>query len=319
MQLMKFNKPLLILACALPFIANAQQQIGALETAVKYFEANQASRCTEAFHLYTKGTQENIRAKMHRYERERDGPPSDSTQETMTCDPTKITKRSSIHLLRQNGYEAIVTREYTVGRWLNKFIKYGTYIESSEELRLIRENGAWRVDLPRTPIGRERSKGETLIEVGSVDVSTYPHNRLDQDVVFATKVMRVPRNKIEAVLRDPVALAKLFPYIRTVKVLESTNDVQRLSLVFEGWDRPIIITMNTPREHIDRLRFDAGWNAPIMFTGWWNLSEHHDGTRVDLNFVINKRQWPMGMGDRIQAPERVASVVLDLEKEALKR
>ena len=43
------------------------------------------------------------------------------------------------------------------------------------------------------------------------------------------------------------------------------------------------------------------------------------GTRVRLYLVINKRQWPGDLGERILAPERIAQAVLGLEQAALKK
>ena len=311
------NSVLVLAVCAAGAIG--QERLGPLETAVKFFEANRARRCAEAFSLYTKGAQENIRAQVHRAERERDGEFL-TTPETANCDPSRLTKRGSARVVRQSGDEAIVTREYSVGHWLNKYIRHhGIYYEGTEDLRLVREDGAWRVERPRGRVGRERSPGERLVEVGRVDVSTFPHNRLGQDVVDATAVARAPREKIESVLRDPVAWGSLFPLIQTVDVLETNGDSQRIRLVFTGSDRPVIVTVKTPGERIDRLRFDAGHNMPVMFWGWWNLSNHHDGTRIALYLVINKKQWPGDMGERLLAPERIAEAVLGLEQAALKK
>jgi hypothetical protein len=131
-------------------------------------------------------------------------------------------------------------------------------------------------------------------------------------------VSHVPRSRLEAALRDPIAWASLFPYIQTVEVVKVTGDSQRVRLVFTGMDRPIIVSVKTPGEHIDRLRFNAGHNAPIMFWGWWNLSQHYDGTRISLYLVIDKGQWPEAMGERLYAPERIAEAVLGLENAALK-
>ena len=66
----------LMVACALlaPCGTNAQTG-GPVETAVKYFEAEQARRCDEVWRFYSAGTRENFLAAAHRYERERDGPP----------------------------------------------------------------------------------------------------------------------------------------------------------------------------------------------------------------------------------------------------
>jgi hypothetical protein len=298
--------------------ANSQTRVGPLETAVKFFEANRASRCAEAFSLYTKGTQENIRAAMHREEREYDDAPLVSTPETRYCFSHMQTRRGSVRLVRQSGDEAIVVREYIIGHWSNKYIKMGPYQEGTEELRLIREDGAWRVERPPIPVGRERSPGERLVEIGRVDVSSFPHNALGQDVVEATVVSSAPRIKIESVLRDPVAWAHLFPLIQTVDVIEAAGGSQQVRLVFADWDRPVLVAVKIPGERFDKLRFDAGHNAPIMFWGWWNLSQHHSGTRVSLYLVINKAHWPGDMGERLLAPERIAQAVLGLEQAALR-
>jgi len=311
---------LLILAWTLiPSGTYGQEQDGPLETAIKYFEANESSRCSEAFSLYTKGTQENIRAVLHRYDRERehDDLPLTRTAETWACAPFEKTKPGSVHLVSQDGDEAVVARKYFVGHWLNQYIKLGPYWEGSTELQLIREEGVWRVQLPHIRVGHELSPGEQLVEVGRVDVSTYPHNGLGQDVVDATMVSSVPRSEIESVLRNPASWGKLFPFIQTVDVLEAAGGKQQVRLLFAGWEQPITVTVRIPGEHIDRLRFDAGRNAPVMFWGWWDLSKHYAGTRVTFYLVINKRQWPEELAERFLAPERIAESVLGLEQAAL--
>jgi hypothetical protein len=203
-----------LMVLALPLFTSSvrgQEAAGPLQIAVKFFEANQASRCAEAFSLYTRGTQENIRAALHRKLREYDDGPITATPETAFCDPSRITKRGSARLVRQSGDEAHVSREFTVGHWINKYVRYGPWQEGTEELRLIREDGAWRVELPRMPVGRPRATGERLVEIGRVDVSSFPHNALGQDLVEATVVSTAPRVSIEAVLRDPLTWANLSP------------------------------------------------------------------------------------------------------------
>jgi hypothetical protein len=134
---------LLVLAFGL-FTSGAigQERDGPLDLAMRFFEANQAGRCADAFPLYAKGTQENIRAGKHRRERERDETVGLRTPEDQHCYSFRQTRRGSVRLVRQNGDEAIVAREYTVGHWSNKYIKLGPWQEGSEELRLIREDGA---------------------------------------------------------------------------------------------------------------------------------------------------------------------------------
>lgn len=203
-----------LMVLALPLFTSSvrgQEAAGPLQIAVKFFEANQASRCAEAFSLYTRGTQENIRAALHRKLREYDDGPITATPETAFCDPSRITKRASARLVRQSGDEAHVSRVFTVGHWINKYVRYGPWQEGTEELRLIREDGAWRVELPRMPVGRPRATGERLVEIGRVDVSSFPHNALGQDLVEATVVSTAPRVSIEAVLRDPLTWANLSP------------------------------------------------------------------------------------------------------------
>lgn len=305
---------LLVLAGALfSSGANGQERVGPLDAAIRFFEANEARRCAEAFTLYTKGTQEHIRTELHRYERERDGPPLGSTPETLYCNPTQRTRRGTLRLVRQGGGEAIVAREFTVGRWFDKF--FNKYREGTEEVRLVIEDGAWRVDMPPAPSSK-RNPRNRLVEVGRVDVTYSPPTVLGE-VVEATMATRAPRSQLEAILRDPVSWANLFPLVQTIDVLESTGDSQRVRLVFSGWDQPVTFSVKTPGERIDRLRFDSTHNVGIMFRGYWNLSQHHDGTRVTLHFIIKKRQWPGDMGERLHAPERIAEALLGLEKAAL--
>jgi hypothetical protein len=298
--------------------AHSQEPGGPLETATRFFDANQAGHCDAAFPLYTKAVQENIRATKRRNERERDDSPAVRTVENIHCHSFRQTRRGTVRLVRQGADEAFVAREWTVGHWLNKYIKYGPWSEGTEQLRLVREDGAWRVDTPLSPVGRERSTGESVKEVGRVDVSVFPHNSLGQDVLEANMGSPVPRPRFEAVLKEPAFWVKLLPLVETVDVLDAPEGSQRLRLNFTGSDRPVVVTVNTPGERIDRIRFDAGHNAPIMFWGWWNLSYHPDGTRIQLRLFVNKKQWPGDMGERLAAPERLAEAVLALEQAAQK-
>lgn len=310
--------------------ACGQDRGGAVDTALRFFDANQNSRCAEAFSLYTKATQGHIRDDLRRYDRERDGEPSSYTPETRYCDPTKKMKPGTARIVRQGPGEAIVSRGYTVGHWIDKFIRLGnSYIDTTEEVRLVHEDGAWRVDRKRDPPGmltpsvRERFPDEQVVEVGPVDVSVFPRNRLGQDIVDATVVAHVVPLKVIDVLRDPVTWAGLLPLVQSVEVLESAPGSKRLKLAFAGWDRPLIIKANIPSEvwsndALGKSSFDAGHNAPVMFFGWWELGRHYDGTRVSLHIIMNKRQWPGDLGERFMSPERIAESLLGLEKAALK-
>src|SRR5690242_17732171 len=103
----------LMVACALLAASETNAQPGgALEAAVKFFEARQVSHCGKVWPMYSAGTQENIRAAAHRRERERDGLPQAWKPEEHSCGKVGTLKRGSARIARQQGDETVVTAEF---------------------------------------------------------------------------------------------------------------------------------------------------------------------------------------------------------------
>ena len=312
----------LIVACALlaPRDANAQPG-GPLETALKFFEAQQAGRCGEAWRLYSAGTQENIRAEVRRSERERDGfPQAEKPQERYCWSPGKL-KRGSARIARQQGNEAVAAADFTVKVVSDRRL-FASYTVKTEELRLIREGGAWRVERPRVAIGP--GPGWRLTEVGPVDVLYQPGYPL-HDQLQATVVVRAKRDVLHAALRDAMFWARALPSIEAVQPMERTGESERIQLSFAGAGHSLTVAVRTSgkpssegSEAAVLWEVESGTKAPVYFRGSWRLKPYSDGTRITLHLVLNRRQWPGDVAEGMFSAQRMANAVLELERAALK-
>lgn len=312
----------LLVACALlaPRDASAQPG-GPLETAVKFFEAQQAHRCGEAWRLYSARTQENIRAEVHRGEREREGfPQAEKPQERYCWNPGEL-KRGSARITRQQGNEAVAAADFVVKVVSDRRL-LPHYMVKTEELRLIREAGAWRVERPRVAIGP--GPGWRLTEVGPVDVLYQPGYPL-RDQLQATVVVRAPRDTLHAALRDATFWARALPSIEAIRPMERTGELERVQLSFAGADRSLTVAVRTssaPSSQASEAavlwEVEGGDKAPVYFRGSWRLKPYSDGTRVTLHLVFNRKQWPGDVTEGMLSAERMAEAVLGLEKAALK-
>lgn len=319
----------LMLTCALLASCDTPEEShgepgGPVEAAVKFYEAAKAWRCDEVWRSYSAGTQENIRAQMHRYERERDGPPWPDPLEKRYCGRLDTLKRGSARIVRQQGDEAVVAAEFIV-----RVVRDDTFFAQSrvqtEELSLVREAGAWRVERPRVPIGRPG-----LTEVGPVDVVFEPASgNLHRDLAHrleATVAARAPRDNLESALRDPKFWARVLPSVNAVEPLERTGELERVRLSFAEPDRSLTVEVKLLGKPVDptmpatTLQWNAegGNKAPVYFRGWWELKPHHDGTRVTLILFIIPKQWPGDVAEGIFSAPRMAQAVLGLEEAALK-
>lgn len=315
----------LLASCDTPEASHGEPG-GPVETAVKFYEAAQAWRCDEVWRTYTAGTQENIRAEMHRYERERDGEPWPDPLEKRYCGRLATLKRGSARIVRQQGDEAVVAAEFNV-RVVSDRNFFAHSVVRTEELRLVREAGAWRVERPRVPIGRP---GSRLTEVGPVDVFHPENAHLFRDLVHrleATVVARASRERLESALRDPKFWAHVLPSVNAVEPLERTGERERVRLSFAEPDRSLTVAVNQlwgkpvdPAMPVTTLQWAAegGNKAPIYFLGSWELKPHHDGTRVTLHLRIIPKEWPGGVAEGSFSAQRMAQAVLDLENAALK-
>ena len=327
---LKFLHPCspLLLAFALLASCDANRQArgepgGPLEAAVKFHEVNAAGRCDEVWRFYTAGTQENIRAWVHRNEREREAAPQPEEPQRKDCQaPNRYPalKRGTVRIVRVQGDEAVVAADFSGEALTRRFDLFPPTKVWTEELRLVREAGEWRVERPRLPI--ENRPGSRLIEVGPVDVFqgvrvTGLHQSLE-----ATAVLRTPREALERALRDPTLWARVLPSVSAVESVERTGKLERMQLSFAEPARSLTVevrpldpTMATPSL---LWSVEGDMKAPVYIRGRWDLHPYPDGTRVTLKLTIDPKHWPSDAADGVFSAQRMAQAVLDLEQAALK-
>jgi hypothetical protein len=299
----------------------------AVEAALNFFEARQAPNCSKAWSLYSAGTQENIRFVEHRRRREGHAFPHPWTPEQLYCGGRGKLRRGTVRLVRQQGDEAVVAAEFVVRTHRHMYDFFPPAVVVTEELRLVREGGAWRVDLPRVKIGR--GPHWRLVEIGPVDVF-FPAKSFAglADQLEATAVVTTPRDTLEPALRDPQSWARALPLsVTAVQPLPPTGELERVQLSFAEPDRSLTITTKLSGKEVDRpmqeisLQWNAegGNKAPVYFRGSWRLEPHTDGsTRISLLLVLIRDQWPGDGAEGVLSVERMAQAVLDLEKAARK-
>src|SRR5688500_1096231 len=191
---------------------------GPAETAVKFLDAAQASRCGEVWAFYSTASQEHIRSQVHRLARERGNLRSEERPLEYNCSKPDKHKRIDTRLVRTHGDEASVAVVWR-GRVSQRFNYLpGPMTEWTEEVKLVREGGAWKVDLPRP---KEPKRLDKLVAFGDVEVSiglaaTGLHQRLE-----AEGLSRVHRDALDAVLRNPGAWAAVLPWFQRIGPLEA--------------------------------------------------------------------------------------------------
>jgi hypothetical protein len=308
-------------ACVLAASCNTNEVPGGpVEAAVKFFEAK---HCSEVFRFYTAGTQENIRAEVHRQERERNGMPQLEVPEERYCGWAEGTLKSgTARIARQQGNETIVAAEFKI-KVISSRSFFPQYPTVTKELRLIREGGAWRVERPRVTIGRPH---ERLTEIGPVDVFQEEKTFWDShSTPTATAMTRARRDALTSALRDSSFWARVLPSVKSVQMLERAGESERVQLTFEGADQSLTVALQ-PRsapssneaEAAVLWEVEGGNKAPLYLRGAWRLMPCPDGTRITLHIVFNRRQWPGDAASEIFSAKHLAQAVLNLEKAALK-
>ena len=254
---------------------------GPVEAAVKYHEAVQAHRCKEVWALGSKGRQERLRG------------------EEESCGRIGKFKPGSARLVRQVGGEAVVAATFR-GAPSSRYLDFGAaFREYTEELDLIREDGVWKVELPRPKLQSRQAR--LLVPAGAVDYRMDPvvggiHHKLE-----VTVASRVPRDALEAVLRDPRTWAAALPSFKSIEALTPIGEGDRAVLTFAEPPTAIPVTVRRSGRLVDpkadstslEWSVEQDLDAPVYMRGAWILQPTREGTtRVSLTLVINPRHWP---------------------------
>ena len=317
---MRAGRPLALALFLLGPLGAVAQPDGPVETAVKFNDAAQASRCTEVWAFYSKATQEHIRVVVHRYARERGDLRSEERPLAHNCTKPDKHKRIDTRLVRAQGDEATVAVVWR-GRVSTRFYYLpGPMTEWTEEVKLVREGGAWKIDLPRP---KEHKRLDKLVAFGDVEVSiglavAGLHQRLE-----AEGFSRVPRDALDAVLRDPRAWATVLPSFKAIEPLERIGNLDRAQLSFADPATPIPVTARLAGRPVDarerstslQWQVEKDVKSPVYMRGQWFLDTTDNGTtRVRLTLVIDPRHWPGS--ENLFSAERLANALRELERAA---
>lgn len=296
---MRACRPLALAFLLLGSLGAQGQADGPVETAVKYHEAMQAFRCKEVWALSSKGRQERIRTNAHRLARESGPPPYEERPEDSCGRLFGKLKPGTAQLVLQVGDEAIVSAMFRGAPPRHHYDFAARFAEYSEELDLVREAGAWKVEWPRTKRGSTHAI--LRIGIGPVDYRMDPVVRGLHHKLEVTVSARMPRDALEAVLLDPIAWANLLPSIKSIEPLERSGGLERARLSFADPSTPIPVTVKRSGRPVDPKAdwTSVEWNvekdvyAPVYMRGAWTLKPNPDGTTyLNLTLVFNPRHWP---------------------------
>lgn len=295
---MRAGRPLALALLLLASWSAQAQADGPVETAVKFHEAQGGHRCKEAWALSSKGRQEKIRSAARKRAQEGGRPPQDERPEESCARVGKLMPGTA-RLELKVGDEAVVSARFKGAAPRDQYDLKARFAEYDEELDLVREGGAWKVEWPR--VKRQSSHAILRIGIGAVDWRMEPIVRGLHYKHELTVSTRVPRDALESVLLDPNAWANLLPSIKSVEPLERTGGVERARLSFAEPSTPITVLVKRSGRPVDPA---AGWisiewvvekdvDAPIYMRGAWALKPNPDGTtQVNLTLVLNPRHWP---------------------------
>jgi hypothetical protein len=317
---------LLVVACTLaaPWAAFAQPASGPVETTVRYYEASEASRCKEVWGLYSKAMQGHIRSDVAQSVHARGSGGAEIKPEEARCWKDGAHQRLDARLVGMQGDRAtvavIMRGRISRGRWDTP----GEMTQWTEEVRLVREGGAWKIDGPRS--NEEKLPG-VLLDAAEVRVRISPTPEPGRhQVLEAMAISRVSRDALDAVLVDPQAWAAALPSFKAIEPLERSGKVGRARLAFADPATAIPVTVrvsgkpNNAKAGFTSLFWDVEQElkAPVYMRGEWYLGANNDGTtRVKLTIVIDPRHWPGS--ERLFSAQRMADALVELEKAAAKR
>jgi hypothetical protein len=224
--------------------------------------------------------------------------------------------------VREQGNEAVVSAELEARLSRGRYDIMPPNKIWTEEIRLVREGGAWRVT---RAIVRQGPDTEGVTEMGPVDVRHTAGGGGLHSTVEATAVLPARRAALEAALGDPKLWARAFPSVKAVESLGREGELERVRLTFTDAENTLTIlvrpvsTSGDPKFPVTAVAWDAegGPRAIPYARGSWVLKPYTDGTRITLRLVFDPRPWPKGVGE-VFSPERAAEAVLGLEKTALR-
>ena len=231
------------------------QADGPVETAVKYHEAMQTFRCKEVWALSSKGRQERIRTNARRLARESGRPPEERPEDSCGRLFGKLMPGTA-QLVLQLGNEAIVSAMFRGAPPRHDYDFAAQFIEYSEELDLVREDGAWKVEWPRTKL--QSTHAILRIGIGPVDYRMDPLLRDLHHKREVTVSARMPLDALQAVLLDPKACANLLPSIESIEPLERSGELERARLSFADPSTQIPVTVKRSGRPVDPR---AGWTS----------------------------------------------------------
>lgn len=295
---MRAGRPL---ALALLLVASwgAQAQAdGPVEAAVKFHEAMQSGRCKEVWALSSKGRKVHIRGDSRRKALEAGYLPDEEPPE-LSCWRIGKLKPGTAKLELQVGGEAVVSAMFRGAAPRHAYDFMARFVEYTEELDLVREGGAWKVEWPREKV--QSSQAVINVGVGPVDFRMDPVVRQLHHKLEATVPARVPRDTLEAVLLDPKAWANLLPAIKSMEPLGGTGNARLARLSFLDASKPIPVVVKVSGRPVDpkadstsiEWEVEHGVEAPVYIRGAWTLKPNPDGTtQVGLVLVLNPRHWP---------------------------
>ena len=308
-----------VFACAFlaPWIASAQPG-DPVETAVAYLVAASDMQCPKVWPLYSKGTQDSIRTEARRQEREREGASLELKPETMYCGlnvgGAKYRKRTA-RLVREQGNEAVVSAELEARLSRGRYDIMPPNKIWTEEIRLVREGGAWRVT---RKVIRQGPDTKWVTEMWPVDVR---YNEAPvpgmHSTIEATAVVRALG--VAGVLTDPKRWAGAFSSVKTAESLGQVDGMERVRLTFTNDQSLTILVRPVSRSYDEStLAWDAegGGKAEPYARGRWVIKSLPDGSRITLRLVYDPRPMPKGVGPDVFSPQRAAEALLALEKTA---
>jgi hypothetical protein len=286
---------------ALAFVALAAsgamaQPGGPVQAAVRFHQARLERPCSEVWSLYSRDSQARMRERSRRLAEEQGAPPREDEVVASNCRRIGKIKPETARLVRQVGPEAVVSATFRGALPRNELDFQARFREFSEELDLIREDGVWKAELRRVLIGS--SQARLSVPAGLVD---YRRDAMEGGIHHKLEVSvatRVPREALEAALRDPKAWATTLPQLKAVELLSPAGDPQRAILSFGEAGAPLAVTVTRA---IDRNGQEASlvWvsekdvEAPVYMKGAWTLHPAPEGkTRMTLTLVLNPRHWP---------------------------